>query len=435
MRTFVVYATAGMIAAGTLAGVATIARSSDHARPAQPPGMSEVRRRDLNIEFYQKRTRFDTRSARDFTQLAGLYLQRARETADNADLLRAEAAARHSLDLRTGRNGAAFGVLASSLLAQHRFAEALETAGRLVAYDSTSLSARGLLAETELELGRYDEAGRAFGTLRTYGGDLSVAPRLARWEELHGRPEEARRLLRDARDEAGSRHAMPREQLAWFHLRVGDLALRNGHLDEAEDELRAGLRVSPDDYRLLGTMARLESVRQRWERATGYGEHAIARALDPATLGVLCDAYTALGDSAKAADSFRAMEAAVLHQPGPFHRAWSLFLLDHDRAVDTVLAKAREELAVRRDIYGYDLLAWALHKAGRSSEARAPMARALALGTRDAMLFYHAAMIDRAVGDGASARTRLEAALAVNPYWHPTQPDAARALLDSLRAR
>lgn len=435
MRKFYGYTTAALIAAGTLAGVATVARSSDRARPAHPAGMSEVRRRDLNIEFYEKRTRFDSLSARDFTQLAGLYLQRARESADNADLLRAEAAARHSLHLRTGRNGAAFGVLASSLLAQHRFAEALETAGRLVADDSTSLSARGLLAESELELGRYDEAGRLFGTLRVYSGDLSVAPRLARWEELHGRPEDARRLLRDARDEAESRHAMPSEQLAWFHLRVGDLALRNGHLGEAEDELRAGLRISPGDYRLLGTMARLEAVRHRWDRAAEYGEEAIARALDPGTLGMLCDAYAALGDTARAADSFRAMEVAVLHQPGPFHRAWSLFLLDHDRAVDTVLARARDELAVRRDIYGYDLLAWALHKAGRSSEAQAPMARALALGTRDAMLFYHAAMIDHAVDNDASARSRLEAALAVNPYWHPAQPAAARALLDSLRAR
>jgi hypothetical protein len=63
------------------------------------------------------------------------------------------------------------------------------------------------------------------------------------------------------------------------------------------------------------------------------------------------------------------------------------------------------------------------------------MAHALALGTRDAMLFYHAAMIGHAVGDDASARSRLEAALSVNPYWHPAQPAAARALLDSLRAR
>ena len=60
------------------------------------------------------------------------------------------------------------------------------------------------------------------------------------------------------------------------------------------------------------------------------------------------------------------------------------------------------------------------------------MARALALGTRDAMLYFHAGMIDRALGDTASARARLETALAINPWWHPSQPAEARAVLDSL---
>jgi len=288
------------------------------------------------------------------------------------------------------------------------------------------------VAETELELGRYDEAGRLFGQLATYEGDIGVAPRLARWDELHGRPEEARRLLRLARDEAGRRHAMPKEQIAWFHLRLGDLALRTGHLDEAERELDSGLRIAPDDYRLLGTLARLYAVRHDWRRAAEDGELSVARALDPATLGLLHDTYVALGDSATAEEYYHAMALAVLRQPGPYHRAWSLFLLDHDREVPRVLAKVEEELATRRDIYGYDLLAWALHKSGRDAEARAPMQRALALGTRDAMLHYHAGMIARALGDSATARAQLEAALAINPYWHPSQPAAARAVLDSL---
>jgi tetratricopeptide (TPR) repeat protein len=430
MRSSVKYLAAALAAAG-LAGAATAVRSGE-ARTAVRPALTEARRRDLNIEFYLKRTRYDPRAARDFTQLAGLYLQRARETADNTDLLRAEAAARHSLGLRTGRNGAAFGVLASSLMAQHRFGEALDAAGRLLASDSTSPSARALLGEAQLELGRYDEAGRTFGALRTYRRDLSVAPRLARWEELHGRPEEARRLLREALAQAEERHAMPAEQVAWFRLRLGDLALRNGHLGEASRELETGLRDAPEDYRLLAAMAWLEAARHRWPRAASYGEAAIARVLDPATLGLLADAYTALGDTAKAAASVRAMETAVLHQPGPYHRAWSLFLLDHDRDLAPVLAKARDELRTRRDVYGYDLLAWALHKSGHDADARRAMDQALALGTRDAMLLYHAGMIDRALGDDGRARARLEAALAANPYWHPSQPAAARATLDSL---
>ena len=71
-----------------------------------------------------------------------------------------------------------------------------------------------------------------------------------------------------------------------------------------------------------------------------------------------------MGDSSKAQQYYRTMELVVTQQPGPFHRAWSLFLLDHDREVPRVLAKVREEIQTRKDIYGYDLLAWALYKSG-----------------------------------------------------------------------
>ena len=323
-------------------------------------------------------------------------------------------------------------MLASSLLGQHRFTEALDVGLDLLAADSTSIAARGLVAETELELGRYQEAGRQFGMLASYQGDLGVAPRLARWAELRGRPEEARRLLRQASDAARRRHGMPREQVAWFHLRLGDLALRAGQLDEAERELEAGLAILPGDYRLLGALARLHAVRHDWRRAADVGELAVSRALDPATLGLLHDTWVALGDTAKAEEYYHAMAVAVLRQPGPYHRAWSLFLLDHAREVPRVLDNVEAELRTRRDINGYDLLAGALHKSGRNADARAPMARALSLGTRDAMLYFHAGMIDRSLGDTASARARLETALAINPSWHPSQPGEARAVLDSL---
>ncbi len=424
-------AAAGLALAGAV-GIAAAAGPTSRTPVLAPAAPSGSRIRDLDIEFYRARVTRDPRSARDFTQLAGLYLQRARETADNEDLVRAEETARHSLSLRRGRNEEASGVLASSLLGQHRFTDALEVARDLLAADSTSIAARGLVAETELELGRYEEAGRQFGMLASYQGDLGVAPRLARWAELRGRPEEGRRLLRQARDAARRRHGMPREQVAWFHLRLGDLALRAGQLDEAERELEAGLAILPGDYRLLGTLARLHAVRHDWRHAADVGELAVSRALDPATLGLLYDTWVALGDTAKAEQYYRAMAVAVLRQPGPYHRAWSLFLLDHDREVPRVLRNVESELRTRRDIYGNDILAWALHKSGRNAEARVTMARALSLGTRDAMLYFHAGMIDRSLGDTASARARLETALAINPSWHPSQPAEARAVLDSL---
>jgi len=424
------YVTTAVLALAGAAGIGKAAESRGPVASSSTPSAARIR--DLDIEFYRARTVRDPRSARDFTQLAGLYLQRARETADNADLIRAEETARQSLALRRGRNDEAVGVLASSLMAQHSFDEAHNAALELLRTDSTSIPARGMVAEAAMELGRYDEAARLFGMLETYQSDLGTAPRLARWAELRGDSQEARRLLREALEQARRRHGMPREQLAWFHLRLGDLALRTGHLGEAERQLDAGLSILPDDYRLLGTLARLQAARHRWRAAAATGELAVAHALDPATLGLLSDAWRALGDSAKASEYDRAMALSVSRQPGAYHRAWSLYLLDHGRDVQTVLANVMRELETRRDIYGYDLLAWALHASGRNDEARAPMARALELGTQDAMLYYHAGMIALATGDTAAARSRLRHALAINSWWHPTQPTQARAVLDSL---
>jgi hypothetical protein len=126
------------------------------------------------------------------------------------------------------------------------------------------------------------------------------------------------------------------------------------------------------------------------------------------------------------------MEVAVAGQPGAYHRAWSLFLLDHNLRVAEVLTNVQRELETRNDIYGYDLLAWALHKEHRDMEARAAMTQARKLGTRDAMLFYHEGMIDRAIGDSNRARYFLNQALEINDKFDAAHPREIKATLDSL---
>lgn len=358
---------------------------------------------DSDIVFYGARVSRDPEGALDRARLGALYLQRARQTGSPEDLIRAEKVARESFGIRTRKNVMAVQVLAFSLMGQHRFTEALEQARLLVADDSTSISNRSLLGEVEMELGLYPAADSVFRDLRSWSYQLTVAPRLARWEELNGYPDSARSILIRARDDAMKQPNLPLEQKAWFDLRIGDLAFRSGHPGEAERNYLAGLAIAPDDYRLLAAMARLESVRARWASAIDYGERAIALVPDPATLGLLGDAYAAQGDSVGAEQYYRTMETVVLKQPGAFHRAWSLFLLDHDRSVAVVLAKVQEEIGQRKDIYGYDLLAWALLKNGRPLEAKAAMRQALKLGTRDPQLSQHAAVID-----SAAAGTSLE---------------------------
>lgn len=400
--------------------------------PRISSAMSETAERDTQIRVWSYALSQDPKSAIALTQLSGLYLQRARETGDDNNYFEAEKLARRSLALRINRNGPAFVTLAAALVAQHRFQEAESVAKDLVAYDPSVPQYRAQLGEIQMELGQYDAARVSFDSLYPVRTHLSIAPRLARWEEMNGNIAGARKLLTDALAAAKSRRDLPREQLAWFHLRVGDIDMRNGRLRRARAMFEAGLAIEPSDYRLLDAMAHLEAVEGNPKKAIEYGERGIAIKLDPATLGLIGDSYAALGDSARAQEYYRTMEVAVAGQPGAYHRAWSLFLLDHDLRVPEVLGNVRKELEARKDVYGYDLLAWALHKQRRDREAHDAMIEARRLGTRDAMLFYHEGMIDRALGNSKRARYFLNAALKTNPKFHPTQAAGIRFVIDSL---
>jgi predicted Zn-dependent protease len=250
---------------GRLAAMERVA-SAEAASTAQ----AERTVRSADVAFYEVRVAGDPASAVDRTHLAALYLQRARETSDEEDYRRAEQSARASLELRTRRNGAASVVLASALLAQHRFTEARDAARHLVDAEPEVDAYRALLGETCLELGDYAGARAAFDSIGRSGRrSLAVAPRLARWAEIQGDTTGARRILRDAIAAAGALQDLPREQAAWFHLRLADLELRQGRERGAERALRDGLALHPDDHRLLAALARLAAVRHDWREASG----------------------------------------------------------------------------------------------------------------------------------------------------------------------
>jgi tetratricopeptide (TPR) repeat protein len=373
--------------------------TSSHSSAAAPaPARSEAEIRDLDIDFYKGRADRDPTGATDLAHLASLYLQRSRETGDPRDAVRAEQSARRSVHNRPTHNDQAEQVLASSLLAQHRFAEALGISRRLRDANPESAPLRAAVAEIEMELGQYDSARTGFAAVQGARTDLSVAPRLARWQEIEGHPDSALRLMRRALWIAVRQPSMPREQVAWFWLRTGDIEQRAGQLTAADSAYRSGLAVHPGDYRLLAARCRIAMAEQRWADAASYGEQAVASNLDPGTLGMLSDAYAAMGDTAKSQEYAKVLDVAVLAQPGAYHRAWSLFLLDHSRHVAVVDRKIRDELRTRRDVYGYDLLAWSLHTQGRDAEAQRAMTIALSQGTKDPLLSHHAAEIAKALG-------------------------------------
>ena len=402
--------------------------------PSQIAVPRELRQHNLEIAAWGRALTVDPASAISLGMLSALHLQRARESGDESDYLRSEGYARRSLALRVNRNAKTYVTLASTLMAEHRFAEAESVAREAVAYDPGVPQYLALLAEVRLELGDYAKARESYDSLLRFRSTLSIAPRLARWEELNGRTSEAFRILRAAVAGADTRLDIPTEQIAWFHFRLGDLEMRNGRFNRARQEFDRGLEVEPADYRILGGLAKLSLLEDDPDLAIAYGERGIALKLDPATLGTLGEAFLAKGDTAAAEENFHTMEIAVRGQPGAYHRAWSLFLLDHDRRIDEVYRKAVAELATRKDIYGYDILGWSLYKLGRHQEAADNLRAALRLGTRDPLLYYHAGMIESALGHRKEAIAFLSNALRINPHFDYTQHRVARAMLDSLEA-
>jgi predicted Zn-dependent protease len=354
---------------------------------------AERAQRDVQIRVWNEALAADPVSAVSMGQLAALHLQRARESGAFGEYLEAESLARRSLSARTRRNASTAVTLTNTLLAQHRFTEAMEVARTLVSWEPEQPAYRALLGEVAMELGEDSTAAAMFHSVWTARAGLSVAPRVARWLELTNHVEKARRVLRAARTEALARRDLSTETKAWFHLRVGDLELRAGRAADAAKAYRAGLALDDRDPRLMTAMARVAEQQEKPEAVIAWGERAIAVRMDPATLGLLARAYSQVGDGAKASEYAQTLAVVASAQQGPNDRAWSLYLLDQQEQVTTVLAKAKAELVTRRDVYGYDLVAWALYRAGRFSEARVMMAQAMRLNTPDPMLQHHAAMI------------------------------------------
>jgi tetratricopeptide (TPR) repeat protein len=398
-RTLLAVAALACTTGVVLAGRRGRADASVPEAAAGPARFGELALRDTQIAVWRTALDADPRSAIALTQLAALHAQRARESGAWDDHLEAERLARASLHLRTQRNGAAAVTLASSLMSQHRFVEARAVAQALVFREPDVPQYRALLGEAALECGDYVAAEALFRRVLHARTNLSVAPRLVRWLEITGNGRDARRILDGARAAAFARRDLPSETLAWFEWRTGDQALREGRYRAADRAFRRALEIEPFDPRALAALGKLALLRGRPRDAVAWGERALAVRAEPETMGLIGDAWLALGDSSRADEFYLAMDAAGAGQPA-FHRAFALRLLDRGIRVDEVLAAARAGLRERDDIYGRDLLAWALHAAGRHDEAAVEMRSALRFATRDPLLERHRVVIERAVAGG-----------------------------------
>lgn len=413
------------------AGAATwlLSEPSADVTPVVAPAV--VRRQ--SIEFYERRLAEDPHSALDMASLAALYMDEGRLEEDERAFVKAESLARKSLGERTRRNGGSAALLVNALLAQHRFGEASKLAHELVEWDPETPAFRALLAETSMEIGDYRGAIAMLGSIRARRADLGIAPRFARWAELTGNTSEAQRILLAARDEAFRRSDLTPEQRAWFSVRLADFELRQGHVRGASQAIKSGLHESPGDWRLLLTSARLAVERGDWPGAIRAAEQVIAEVPSADAFALLARAHRELGHADEAAAFTAALEAVAFRRQG-IHRTWAMALLDQGAAKQIVTAATSDTL-VRHDIYTLDLLAWALHVDGRAAESLPLMRRAIALGSMEPVLRYHAGVIEAAVGEPSVAERHLTFALRGRRALSRSQASRAEQLIVEVRER
>lgn len=422
--------------AGLLAGVAALITVSYLISSQQPARPEPANRPDANtaIAFWQGRVAQNPDAFIDYTMLAEAYARKARETGDVGNYQRAEAALRRALEINPGYVQAS-AALSSVLFSMHDFEGALALAEPL-ADNPRATQAIAVIGDGQLALGNYDEAEAAYQKFAILGPGPGLYSRQAIWAELHGNRDTALSFMQQAADLAWQAGDY-RESLAWYDFQLGELNFKSGNLKEAEAHYETANQTFANNYLALAGLGKVRAAQGRYDEAIKLYEQAVAIIPQPDLLAALGDLYTITGQPDKARLQYDTVEfigqLAEINKV-VYNRQLALFYANHDLNVAKALELAQNEIATRKDIYGYDTLAWALYKNGRYAEAAEAMEQATKLGTHDAMLYYHAGMIYEALGDHDQAQAMLKEALALNPHFDLLQARLAKAMLDGLLA-
>jgi tetratricopeptide (TPR) repeat protein len=381
------------------------------------------------VRKLERRVERQPRDADALTLLGLAYQQRARETGDpvfyrlSGEALRRAAPAGGRLPLIVqGR--------ASLANSRHRFRDGLALARQAVELDPENGSAYGALGDALLNLGRYEQAFEAYDRMAVLSPGIASYTRVANARELLGRPAAAAEA--DTLAPEADRSAVP-EHVAWTMVQLGNVYFNTGRLEQAAKAYRDALRRLPGYVHAEAGLARVEASERHYGRAIARLRHVVEVLPIPAYVIMLADVLHTSGHESEARREYglvAAIERLFEANGVRTELQTAVFDLDHGRNVADALERARTAYAAAPGIYAEDAFAWGLFRAGRCAEARAHSAHALRLGTRDALLFFHRAMIERCLG-AAAARSWFQRALAINPHfsflWAPVARKALRA--------
>ena len=356
-------------------------------------------------------------------------LQRVRETADPTLYAPAEAAFDAARWLVPDDAQAWVGI-GGLQLGKHQFADALVTGRHAVALSPNLDTARAVVVDALVELGRYDEADAAAAAMLGTGTDLTTLTRVSYLAELHGHLDVALKAMREAALSPG----IAPENVAFTEGLLGNLLVYTGDPAGAAQAYQRALRLVPAHAPSLAGEGRLAVGAGRLDDAIALFQRAADILPLPEYVIALGEAQTAAGRISDATRNFKLARAEIqLFQATGVIVDLDLALFEADHGDPArALAFAQTGYKATPTVRAADALAWALHRLGRDAEAKRRSDEALRLGSRDPLFRYHAGAIDAALGDVKDARANLEMALSTDPGFSATGAAEARRILASL---
>lgn len=394
------------------AGGAEVAAASQPCAMALAPhqGTGDV---DEGIARSQQAARDGANPAAALNDLGQRYIARARTSQLPTYYAMAEFAALCAESKDPG-NAQALLLRGHVLHQQHRFKEA-EVVARAVTAKRGLYLDYGLLGDVLLELGHVEQGGQAYQRMMDLKPYYHSYTRASHYRWLKGDLPGALELMHQA-----VRTASPRdpESVAWAFSRLAAYELQAGRTAEALRDSEAALEHQPNYAAALLIRGRtLLSDGKHAEALDALRRAALASPL-PDHEWALADALRLAGDLAEA----RQVEERLNQTgAGTDPRTFALYLATRRERPDQAVALAEQELRNRSDVFTFDALAWSLASAGRTMEAQEAMTRALAEGTKDARLFYHAGVIAASGGHVTEARRWLREARAVQQTLLPSE--------------
>lgn len=363
---------------------------------------------------------------RDYAALGNTYLTRARETGDPAFYSRAE----RSFDLALRSHPAGVdGLVGAGTLAGFRHDFRGELRLGMDARRAAPQLARPLpvIADAEIELGRYRDAARTIQRLVDTKPGLPAYARVSYYRELHGDVVGAVRAMRFAVSAGGGA-----EGSAYVETLLGDLELTRGRTASARDAYRSALRDVHDFPQALTGLARIDASGGALRRAAARLRRSTNRLPLTTALTLLAEVETALGRSRAAAADLAAarVQHRLLRRSRTLPDAEAVLFEANHGSPARAVALGRRVWRLAPSIRSADALGWALTRTGRPGEGLVWARRALRTGSLDPSFRLHAGVAALRSGRRGEATRHLTAAVRGAAALSP----GARRVLEGARS-